>query len=209
MTTDCVLSVIPLSTSLIRTLNVWYAMVPDWHKNPSGYGPKVIPIRLQPRSTKIMERILAGKPISDRKLRQIARKHPDIRESEGIDKGGVEISTHWPSYCRLLALSSAKEFDGDERGDTMMLPLPSLTIASKTAGTGSNHRCKSSIFAMTSMTSLTSNLAWIPFDGTMSISTTNLSWHIRVARTGVHDERGATEGRDRVVDLALLLRNEK
>mmetsp|Transcript_23313 Transcript_23313/g.41744 ORF Transcript_23313/g.41744 Transcript_23313/m.41744 type:complete len:213 (-) Transcript_23313:476-1114(-) len=161
-------------------------MVPLLHKNPSGYGPNVMPIRPQLRSTNIMERILEGKPISDRKPTRRARRYPDIRESEGIVRGDVDISTHWPSYCRLLFATGGGV-------DVMLLPLPSLMFASNTAGTGSNHRCKSSMFAMMSMASLVSNLELLASDGNTSISTTYLSWRILVART---DVRGGGRGRD-------------
>eukprot|EP00581_Thalassiosira_minuscula_P039105 CAMPEP_0184449112 /NCGR_PEP_ID=MMETSP0740-20130409/4847_1 /TAXON_ID=385413 /ORGANISM="Thalassiosira miniscula, Strain CCMP1093" /LENGTH=79 /DNA_ID=CAMNT_0026819143 /DNA_START=662 /DNA_END=898 /DNA_ORIENTATION=+ len=70
-----------LSSSFIRMLNAWYAVVPLLHKNPSGYGPNVIPIRPQLRSTKTIERILEGNPINDRKPTRMARTHPESRES--------------------------------------------------------------------------------------------------------------------------------
>ena len=200
LTSSDIITQSPISSSLlIRTLNVWKAMVPLLHKNPSGKGPKVIPIRPQLRSTKIMERILRGNPSNDRILTRAARKHPEIRESDGIFNGGVKISTHCPSYCRLFSLFAAPslpsmEFEGDDTegwGDDTLFPLPippSLIVASKTAGIASNHKCNSSIFAIMSTTSLIYEL-WsaISLGRSMLISTTYLSCRILVAQTGVCD----------------------
>ena len=117
--------------------------MPLLQRKPSGYGPNVIPIRPQLRSTKIMDRIRGGKPSIERSVTRMALKHPEIRESDGIFSGSVDISIHCPSYCRVLSLFAkwpmpSVECMGDD-GPCPQSPPPSRIVESNTAGTGSNH----------------------------------------------------------------------